>query len=85
MPDDDPFAGWTVTMRADFPARILARLQTPDDTADFMAALDSVITDHNLPDGDGELAGSMADVVPWDGVVAVAGAAFEAIGKLPPR
>lgn len=83
--DDGDFAGWGMTMRADFPARILAILQAPADTGAFMEALDQVVLTHNMPDTDGGVATRMADVDPWDGVVAVAGAAFEAIGKLPPR
>ena len=78
------FAGWEATARADFPARVLADLQSSD-IARIMGALDIIVTAHNFPDSTGELAATMADVDPYDGLLAVAGEIFDAIGKLPNR
>lgn len=78
------FAGWEATARADFPARVLADLQS-DSIARIMAALDVIIVDHNFPDATDAIAGSMADVDPYEGLLRIAGELFEAIGKLPNR
>lgn len=78
------FAGWEATARADFPAKVLADLQSQS-VERIMAALDAIVIEHNLPNMDGELAARMADVDPYDGALAIAGAIFEAIGKLPNR
>ena len=78
------FVGWEATARADFPARILADLQSSD-IARIMAALDVIVVSHNFPDSTGEIAAAMADVDPYDGLLLVAGEIFDAIGKLPNR
>jgi len=78
------FAGWSCTARADFPARVLADLQSGSIDR-IMVALDVIIVDHNFPGADGELAETMADVDPYRGLLAVAGDALDAIGKLPNR
>jgi hypothetical protein len=76
--------GWEATARADFPARVLFALQSPR-LEDVFGALDSIVITHNLPDENGELAGSMADVDPREGALAIAGLIFDAIGSLPNR
>jgi len=78
------FTGWEVTARADFPARVLADLQA-DSMARIMAALDAIVISHNFPDSEGEIAATMADVDPYQGVVMAAGEIFDAIAKLPNR
>ena len=72
-------------MRADFPARLLIRLQRTEDPTEVLAAFQDLVLDHNMPDSDGKIAKSLLDIDPYEGVVAVVGAAFDAIGKLPPR
>lgn len=72
-------------MKADFPARLLVTLQKSDDPTEILTAFDSIVMDHNLPSADGSLAASLLDVDPYEGALAVIGAAFEAISKLPPR
>lgn len=79
-----PFTGWEVTGHVDFPARVLADLQSGN-LDRLLPALDKIVTEHNLPDADGKVAQSMADVVPYDGMLEVAGALLEAITALPPR
>lgn len=81
---EGPYAGWYVKVRADFPAKLLAELQSGNIDR-ITAALDSIVVEHNLPGTDGTLAKSMADVDPYDGLFTLAGVAFDAIGKLPPR
>lgn len=78
------FEGWEMTARADFPAKVLARLQS-DRIDDITSALDSIVIEHNFPDADGEVAGSMADVDPFEGMRNAANQLFEEIGKLPNR
>lgn len=78
------FEGWEATARADFPARILTDLESGK-VARIMAALDVIIVDHNFPSADDQLAETMADVDPYDGLLAVADAIFRAIEKLPSR
>jgi hypothetical protein len=78
------FAEWSATARADFPARVLADLQSGS-IERIMVALDTIVIDHNFPDVDGEIAASMADVDPYDGLLEIAGGIFDAIGKLPNR
>ena len=53
--------------------------------ADIIAALDVIVIDHNLPDANDELAASMAEVDPYDGLMDMATGIFDAIGKLPNR
>lgn len=78
------FAGWEATARADFPARLLADLQSGN-IARIIGVLDAIIVDHNFPNADDELATSMGDVDPYTGLMEVAGAIFDAIAKLPNR
>ena len=81
---EGPFATWSVTAAADFPAGMLADLQSGD-LALIIAVMDAIVTDHNLPNDQGELAASMRDVSPYDGLLAIAAELFQAIGKLPNR
>lgn len=78
------FAGWRCVAIADFPARVVADLESGK-VALIFAALDRIILEHNFPDEAGELAGSMADVDPLRGVVAIAGAIAHKIESLPNR
>lgn len=78
------FAGWGATARADFPAGLLADLVS-NDIARIMRVLDQIITDHNFPNSEDEIAEMMADVDPYAGLLEVAGELFDAIGKLPNR
>lgn len=78
------FAGWECTARADFPAHVLASLQS-DSVVDIMTALDSIVIEHNFPNERDELAAHMADVDPYTGLLAIAGDIFDALGKLPNR
>lgn len=84
IPDGD-FAGWSATMKVDFPARVLLDIQNSDDPEVSLGAYDRLITSHNLPDSDGNLAKSLLDVEPYDGAIAVLNALGEAMAKLPPR
>lgn len=84
IPDGD-FAGWSATMRTDFPARTLLAIQDADNPATVLAAYDALIVAHNLPDSDGKLARSLMDVDPYEGAIAVLNALGEAMSKLPPR
>jgi len=78
------YTGWEVTARADFPARVLADLQS-DSIERIFGALDRIVVDHNFPDADGKLATSFADVDPYDGVLRASEGIFDAIGALPKR
>jgi hypothetical protein len=78
------FAGWEASARADFPARVLANLQS-ESIERIMMALDVIVTEHNFPDADGEIAQTMEDVDPYDGLLLIVGEIFDAIGKLPNR
>jgi hypothetical protein len=78
------YDGWEVTARADFAARLLADLQSGELTR-IWSVLDEIVTDHNLPNSKDELAETMADVDPYDGLLEVATGIFDAIGKLPNR
>lgn len=78
------YAGWEATARADFPARVLALLQSGS-MEDIVKALDAIVIDHNMPDGDDEIAASMGEVDPYDGMMQIAGKIFDALGTLPNR
>jgi hypothetical protein len=78
------FAGWEATARADFPASLLAELESGK-VERIMKALDVIVVDHNFPDMNDEVATSMAEVDPYTGLIAVADRIFDAIGKLPNR
>jgi hypothetical protein len=78
------YAGWAATARADFPARVVADLQSGDIDR-VLSALDRIVVSHNMPGTDGELAPAFSDVDPYQGMLAVAGAIMSAIQKLPNR
>lgn len=82
--EEGDFAGWEATARADFPAKVLADLESAS-IARIMTALDVIVIDHNFPNSEDEVAASMAEVDPYDGLLIVAGKIFDAIGKLPNR
>jgi hypothetical protein len=81
---DGDFAGWEATARADFPARVLSDLQS-ESIERIMHALDVIIIDHNFPDASDQLAETMQDVDPYEGILKIAGELFDALGKLPNR
>ena len=81
---DGEFAGWEATARADWPARWMEDLD-PEDVPRFMSFLDRIILSHNMPNADDEIADSMMDVDPYEGVVRMGEAIIDAIGKLPKR
>ena len=78
------FEGWEATARADFPAGLLADLQSGS-IDKIIGVLDAIVIDHNFPDANDELAKSMADVDPYGGLMEVASGIFDAIAKLPNR
>ena len=80
----ESFAGWEAEARADFPASVLANLQSGD-ISRIMAALDGIIISHNFPDSADKVAATMADVDPYDGAIHMAGIIFDWINKLPNR
>jgi hypothetical protein len=82
--DKGDFAGWEATARADFPARLLADLQSGQ-IERIIAVLDAIIVDHNFPNSQDELAERMGDVDPYAGLMEAASAVFDAIAKLPNR
>lgn len=82
--DKGDFIGWEATARADFPARLLADLQSGS-IAKIMDVLDVIVISHNFPNAKDELATSMGDVDPYDGLMEVASAIFDGIAKLPNR
>lgn len=82
--DDGAFAGWEATARADFPARLLVDLESGS-AAKVLGVLEAIVIEHNFPDETGELAATLGDVEPFDGIMVVSGKLLEAIGRLPPR
>ena len=78
------FAGWQCEAKIDFPASLLADLQSQD-AIRFLHVMDAIVVDHNFPNADDEIAATMADVDPYSGLVAMARQIFDAIGALPPR
>lgn len=84
VPDGEAFAGWEATAHADFRAGWLIELQSGD-VGRILAVLDRIVIDHNMPGTDGELAATMADVDPYDGLMDIAQRITEAIGRLPSR
>lgn len=78
------FAGWEATAKADFPARLLADLQSGS-IEKICAVLDTIIIEHNFPNANDELAESMADVDPYTGLMLMGGEIFDALSKLPNR
>lgn len=77
------YEGWSITIYADFSARLLADLQSGD-VARILGFLNAVVRDHNLPNDAGEIASDLGDV-DYQGLLKVAEAAMEAIQRLPPR
>ena len=77
------YAGWRCTARADFPAGLLADLQSGQ-VAKIISVLDAIVIDHNYPGDDGDLAASMAQVE-YHAVMDTGIGVFDAIGKLPNR
>ena len=73
-----------LTARADFSAGLLVKLEAKT-VAEVVEVLDLIVTDHNMPNAAGELAERMADVDPYGGLLALGGALFDKIGRLPPR
>lgn len=82
--DKGDYEGWEATAKADFPAGLLADLQSGS-IERIIHVLDKIITDHNFPTADDELATSMAEVDPYGGLLEVANGLFDAIGKVPNR
>jgi hypothetical protein len=82
--DEGAFAGWAATARADFPARLLVDLESGS-MAKVLVVLEAIVTDHNFPNETGELAATLGDVEPYDGLLAVSAKLLEAIGRLPNR
>lgn len=81
---DEPYKGFFVVAKVDFPARVLSDLQS----GDFEKAIDAfsrVVIEHNLPGEDGAVAGHLADVDPFDLVKTAMERWGEELGKLPPR
>ena len=76
------YVGWEVTARVDFPAIVLEGLQSGD-VPMTLRAMDGIVTEHNLPDVNGELAASMLDVSPWQGAYQMVGLVIDAMVKLP--
>lgn len=80
----DLWATWACTARVDFPARLLADLQSGS-VDRILAAMGVIIVSHNFPGEDGELAADLGSVDPYTGLVAMAGEVIDAIGKVPNR
>lgn len=78
------FSGWSATARADFPARLVAGLESGR-IAEVLEVLEKIIVDHNMPDEHGNVAEHLIDVDPYAGLLAVSNAIGEAIGQLPNR
>lgn len=78
------FEGWWALVRVDFPAALLEDIQS-DNATRFLAASAKVIVEHNFPGTDGALAKTLADVDPYDGLVEIMRAFFDAKRSLPPR
>lgn len=77
-------AEWELTARVDFPFRLMVELQSASgDRA--IEILESIIVDHNMPNGDDEVAERLADVEPLYGLMQMSAAIAKAIGQLPPR
>lgn len=82
--EEGPFAGWELTAYADFPARLMVKLQSGE-VAAILEALEAIVLEHNLPDMlTGELATEL-EAVDYEGVLLMSTRLFEAIGRLPNR
>lgn len=78
------FEGWTATARADFPARLVIDLNSGQ-VEKILGVLEVIITDHNMPDSEGEIAEHLADVDPYSGLLEIANALGEQLAALPNR
>lgn len=78
------YAGWWARARADFPASVLADMQSGK-IEGVIRALDVIVVEHNMPNSDDKVAERMGDVDPYDGLLEMAQAVFDAIGSLPNR
>lgn len=78
------YAGWWCRVRVDFPAKVLRELQS-NDVERILEAFGTIILEHNMPGADGELAATLGDVDPYDGLKVLAAEAFRRIDRLPPR
>jgi hypothetical protein len=74
---------WECTARADFPVRWIIELTAEPDA--IVRFFDRIVVSHNFPDEQDEVAASLADVDPWDGLLKMSDAIVEAIGNLPNR
>jgi hypothetical protein len=83
-PDDSEYPGWSITIRADFPAKRLAAFQSGS-LERMLDAIEGLVVDHNLPNEDDEIAESLGDVSPYEGLLYVIEKAMDGIDKLPPR
>lgn len=84
IPEGVRYEGWSATFRQDFPARLVLDLESGK-LGLVLEALERIIVEHNLPDSDGNIAEHLADVDPYDGLVAIANAVTEALAAVPPR
>lgn len=82
--DEGAFDGWSATARADFPASLLLEFDSGNATR-IVAALRTIVVEHNMPNSAGKLAATVDEVDPYDGLLAIAAKITEAIGRLPPR
>jgi hypothetical protein len=80
----DPYAGFYVEARADFPARTLADLSSGDFSR-AMLAFDKLIVSHNLTDNANNRVESVMDADPYELVTKAMEGWVEQLGKLPPR
>lgn len=80
----EAYAGWEAECRVDFPAAWITGLDSGD-LPTVLDVLGRIIVSHNLPNADDELAATLADVDPFDGLRAISDALGDAIGSLPPR
>jgi hypothetical protein len=78
------FAGWAASARADFPAGFLVDLESGT-AAGVLSVLKVIVLKHNMPNSKGELAATIAEVEPYDGLMVVAAEILGAIRSLPPR
>lgn len=80
----EPYLGFYLIARVDFPARVLTDLQS----GDFERAVDAfsrIVVEHNLPGEDGAKVAHLADADPFDMVRIAMEKWGEELGKLPPR
>jgi hypothetical protein len=78
------YAGWSATMRVDWPAGWMQAVEAGE-LAGILMVLDRAVTTHNMPDADGNIAATMAEVDPASGMALMASELLDRMGKLPPR